>query len=99
MKLDWGKKVCCPKCEAPFYSMKKTSLICPNCENKFELSELTSRKGARIARDEVIEYDEKIAISDFDRVEEEPTLELNDDNEVLSDEEAIVKEIKLTSGE
>ena len=99
MKLDWGKKVCCPKCGTPFYSMKKTSLVCPNCEHKFEISELTNRKGVRVARDEVVEYDEKIAISDFDRVEEEQTLELNDDNSNFSDEEEVVREIKLTNDE
>ena len=47
----------------------------------------------------MVEYDEKIAISDFDRVEEEQTLELNDDNSNFSDEEEVVREIKLTNDE
>ena len=70
MKLDWGKKVCCPKCSSRFYSMKKNSLVCPNCGYKFEVSELTSKKSVKVARDEVIEYDEEIAVTEFAPVDE-----------------------------
>lgn len=94
MKLEWGKKVCCPKCATPFYSMKKTSLICPNCGHKFEISELTNKKNTKIARDEMVEYDEKIAVTDFGQMDEDAAVEI-EGNEALADEQAVVREINI----
>ncbi len=95
MNLDWGKKVCCPKCSARFYSMKKVSLICPNCKYKFEISELTNRKSAKVARDEIAEYNEELVITEFTPVDEETTTAI-DENEALAEEQEIVRDIKVT---
>ncbi|MDR0640733.1 MAG: FYDLN acid domain-containing protein [Holosporales bacterium] len=73
MKLEWGKKVSCPACALPFYDLRKTSLLCPNCGHSFVASDLRSKHAASITLDEV-EVDEKlndVSVLDFpDEVEE-----------------------------
>lgn len=97
MKIEWGKKVNCPACALPFYSMQKTSLVCPNCGNNFELSELFSKKGTSIAMDEVVESDEKIALSGFGFMEDDD-VDLAEENDDISDGE-VIDDIKLVDEE
>ena len=75
--------------------MKKVSLICPNCKYKFEISELTNRKSAKVARDEIAEYNEELVITEFTPVDEETTTAI-DENEALAEEQEIVRDIKVT---
>ena len=98
MKLEWGKKIHCPACALPFYSMQKTSLICPNCGNKFEISELNSKKNSYVAMDEVAESDEKIALAGFEFIDEEADVDLGDGSDNLSDDE-VIEDIKLVDEE
>jgi len=36
-KVEWGKKIVCPSCEARFYDLnRKYPLVCPNCGAKVE---------------------------------------------------------------
>ncbi|MDR1391016.1 MAG: FYDLN acid domain-containing protein [Holosporales bacterium] len=94
MKLEWGKKIYCPACALPFYNMQKTSLVCPNCGNKFDILDLVSKKGDNVAMDEVIDLDEKIALSTFG-FEEEGDADFIDEGEKLSEKEEIIDDIQL----
>ena len=98
MKLEWGKKIHCPACALPFYSMQKTSLTCPNCGNKFEISELNNKKASGIAMDEAAEADEKIALAGFEFMDEDADLDISDDADNLSDDE-VMEDIKLVDEE
>lgn len=98
MKLEWGKKVYCPACTMPFYSMQKVSLICPNCGSKFELTDLVAKKGANIAMDEVVDTDDRIALPGFEFMDEHPDVGLGEDTDDLSSDE-VMDDIKLVDGE
>ncbi|MBQ3945225.1 MAG: FYDLN acid domain-containing protein [Alphaproteobacteria bacterium] len=98
MKLEWGKKVSCPACALPFYSMQKASLVCPNCGNKFELSELTNRKRAKIAMDETPEYDKNPVFSGFDEIPEEIEQNMNEEDEDIAATE-VIKDMKFVDGD
>ncbi len=98
MKLEWGKKVYCPSCALPFYSMQKTSLVCPNCGNKFDISELHTKKTSNVAMDEITDTDEKIALSGFEFMEEEADVDVGDDSNELTDDE-VMEDIKLVDEE
>ena len=43
MKIEWGKKVCCPACSLAFYDMGKHSLVCPYCQYAFDADALLSK--------------------------------------------------------
>ncbi|MDR0630901.1 MAG: FYDLN acid domain-containing protein [Holosporales bacterium] len=84
MKLEWGKKIHCPACMLPFYSLQRTSLLCPNCGNScgnsFLNSELNLRKvKAAVANgnEEDSTQDELEHHEDFDLVEA-PSTEASD---------------------
>lgn len=97
MKLEWGKKVYCPSCSVPFYSMQKSALTCPNCDNKFNVSDLTNKKAPSVVMDEAEEADERIALSGFEFLEDEST-DLVDDSDELADEE-VIEDIKMVDEE
>ncbi|MDR1333384.1 MAG: FYDLN acid domain-containing protein [Holosporales bacterium] len=83
MKLEWGRKVCCPSCTIPFYDLQRTSLVCPNCGSAFESSDLWAKKGLKLLAADVEEdvIDEELAISDFGFSEEETEdVELSEDS-------------------
>ncbi len=98
MKLEWGKKVYCPSCALPFYNMQKTSLECPNCGNKFDLSELNIKKGSHVAMDEVADMDDKIALSNFGFPDNDSDVDLVDEADDLSDKD-VIDDIKLVDEE
>jgi uncharacterized protein (TIGR02300 family) len=80
MKLEWGKKVCCPSCSSPFYDLRKTALLCPNCGNSFSISEVRTRRHRSIAIDDVGVDDEKIDVmSGFDGCESEDEADIIED--------------------
>lgn len=97
MKLEWGKKVNCLACAMPFYSMQKTSLVCPYCGNKFDISELSAKKMAGQPLDIEEDIDDKAAFSNFGLSEEVDDIELDDDSD-LSDKE-VIDDIKLVDEE
>ena len=39
-KESWGTKRTCPKCETRFYDLNKNPLLCPNCNNSFDLDSI-----------------------------------------------------------
>lgn len=98
MKLEWGKKIACPACVLPFYDLRKTSLVCPNCGNSFEASEIKYKKISTVAMDEV-DLDDKIAaIPGFEFSDEVDPAELTDNSSELGDDSDI-DDIKLTKVE
>lgn len=101
MKIEWGKKICCPACALPFYSMQKTSLECPSCGNKFDISSLSSKKSSIASMDEVVENDEQIVLEKFDLEENFDVDTENDtstdDDELLDDED--VSKVVLVDGD
>jgi uncharacterized protein (TIGR02300 family) len=81
MKLEWGKKVCCPSCSSPFYDLRKTALLCPSCGHSFSASDLNSRRSRHITIDDVGTDDEKIDVLSgfgFDACD-------NDDVDIIDD--------------
>ena len=97
MKLEWGKKVNCPACALPFYSMQKSALTCPNCGNKFDISELNTKKLNTVSLDLEADFDDKIPLSDFvfddstDEIGLHETADL-EDKEVLDDMKLVDKD-------
>ena len=84
MKAEWGKKVNCTACAMPFYSIKKTSLVCPYCGHKFEISEVSKKRYSKIAMDEICEDDEKISLSRFNEDEEAEEINTSNDDEATA---------------
>ena len=93
MKAEWGKKVNCTACAMPFYSMKKTSLVCPYCGHKFEISDVTKKRNTKIAIDEIIEDDDKISLSRFNEDDEVEEINTSDDDETSAKE--VIGDMKL----
>ncbi|MDR1234259.1 MAG: FYDLN acid domain-containing protein [Holosporales bacterium] len=82
MKLEWGKKVSCPVCALPFYDLRKSSLLCPNCGHSFIAADLRSKMANSVVMDTV---DEKLSdVSAFDFTDE--VVEGSD----ISDESVII---------
>lgn len=98
MKREWGKKISCPACALSFYSMQKTSLVCPNCGNKFEIAELISRKRTKVAMDETSVYDENPIFSGFDEFPEELEQNMNESDDDISTTE-VIKDMKSVDGD
>jgi len=96
MKLEWGKKVNCLACAMPFYSMQKTTLVCPNCGHKFDISELNTKKITSIPLD-IEDLDEKVALSSFGFSDNADDIDLSDDSD-LADKE-VIEDIKLIDDE
>ena len=97
MKLEWGKKVNCLACAMPFYSMQKTTLVCPYCGHKFDISELNSKKLSVIPLDIDDEIDDKVALSGFGFEDSADDIDLTDDSD-LADKE-VIEDIKLIDNE
>lgn len=97
MKLEWGKKVNCPACALSFYSMQKTSLVCPHCGNKFDISELTSRKRTKIAMDETSDYDDNPVLSGFEDLSEETESSIEEDDDISASD--VIKDMKFVDGD
>lgn len=96
MKLEWGKKVNCLACSMPFYSMQKTTLVCPNCGHKFDISELNTKKMTSIPLD-IEDLDEKVVLSSFGFSDNADDIDLSDDSD-LADKE-VIEDIKLIDDE
>lgn len=96
MKLEWGKKVNCLACAMPFYSMQKTTLVCPNCGYKFDISELNTKKMTSTPLD-IEDLDEKIALSSFDFSDNADDIDLSEESD-LADKE-VIEDIKLIDDE
>ncbi|MDR2458772.1 MAG: FYDLN acid domain-containing protein [Holosporales bacterium] len=101
MKLEWGKKICCPACSLPFYDMQRVSVVCPNCGKTFEVVELFTKKSTRPAVEtDVIDIeDDELVISDFafEEDESENTTLSEDSNELLVKTE--INDMKLVDEE
>jgi hypothetical protein len=96
MKLEWGKKVYCPACSLPFYDMRRSVLLCPNCGNSFSGSELYLKKSREVVIDDVSAEDDKISeipnfgfdacAGDIDLVDDTTTVdELNEIKKIDTD--------------
>lgn len=95
MKLEWGKKVNCPACALPFYTMQKTELECPSCGHEFNISELNTKK--LNASPIEPESDEKIALSSFEFEDNSEDIDLSEESD-LADKE-VIEDIKLMDDE
>ncbi|MDR0942095.1 MAG: FYDLN acid domain-containing protein [Holosporales bacterium] len=83
MKLEWGRKICCPACSTHFYDLQKMSLVCPSCGNTFERSDLFAKKNSQAIIDETIDVDDDKGIADFG-FEEDTAEELSVNSDELS---------------
>ena len=71
MKLEWGKKISCPKCATNFFDMMKKSLTCPNCNASFENTEVRHKNAIHPQSIDDIDLDDKIVdISGFDLLDD-----------------------------
>ena len=90
MKLEYGKKIACPACALPFYDMQKSSLVCPNCNYSFDISEIKYKKVNNTAMDELDLDDKVVDIPGFEFnddvvVSADNVVDLGDDDDALED--------------
>ena len=98
MKLEWGRKIACPACAIPFYDMRKTSLVCPSCGNKFESSDIRYKKANSVVMDEIDLDDKVVDIPGFEFDTDVDAAALSDESTDLTDD-SDVDGIKITSVE
>jgi uncharacterized protein (TIGR02300 family) len=85
MKLEWGKKICCPACSLPFFDLQRTDILCPYCGSAFASSDLQSKKIVAEVLDDIALDDKLTEITGFDFPDESDSeIDLSDDAEILS---------------
>ena len=104
VKMEWGIKRTCQGCQARFYDLRKSPIICPKCDTTFEIQTSTRGRKAKIAEaeklipretkeendDTVIDLDEDID-EDIDDSSDDDLIE--DDSEI---DEDVIKPSKLS---
>lgn len=87
-KAEWGVKRTCQSCTACFYDLNKSPIVCPKCNNAYELIvQGRNRKG----RQTLIEDDKDAIIEDLDLEGDE--LDNDDDDSTLIDDDDIDSKI------
>ena len=87
-KPEWGKKRICLACNAKYYDLNKSPIICPSCGIEFDPDiYLKSRKGKNGSTKVVSEDNQGISedISNIDNIE------ANTDEEVVIDEDPLLE--------
>ena len=95
MKLTYGKKIACPACALPFYDLQRTYLVCPNCGNSFDASEIKHKKASNIIMDEIDLDDKIVDIPGFEFNDEVDSTGLSEHVSDLSDETEAFEDIKI----
>jgi len=108
-KPEWGVKRACPSCSARFYDLKRTPIVCPECDAPFETptkdkaaslkADLERAKSAEAAQSENLVDDDDTG-DQADSNEDDALLD-DDDKDggnagpVLSDEESDDEPVKF----
>jgi uncharacterized protein (TIGR02300 family) len=48
-KPEWGTKRTCQKCEARFYDLKRTPIVCPKCGHSHDVEDFIKTRRSRSA--------------------------------------------------
>lgn len=91
VKLEWGSKRTCGGCEARFYDLRRSPIVCPKCGSVLELQAAgRGKRGRAAAKGAVLEDDialiEDIAIDDAFNVDLEEDEALIEDEDILDDD-------------
>ncbi len=95
-KAEWGLKRTCQSCNAKFYDMNRTPILCPKCGTAFDPEALLKARRSKIAGikptpdDEVEAEDADVGVDADDKAEDEEgvmedTSELGGDTEDVDD--------------
>jgi uncharacterized protein (TIGR02300 family) len=99
MKLEWGRKICCPACSLPFYDMQRSSVVCPSCGRAFEALELFTRgPNQQVVDRNAVDVDVLVTTDfRFEEDESENSALAEDPNELLV--KAEIDDMKLVDEE
>jgi uncharacterized protein (TIGR02300 family) len=97
VKLEWGTKRMCQSCTARFYDLGRSPIVCPKCNETFEIQSLSRSRKSRAAAAE-----EKLAaVLPLDALEEADIAlpedidpELAGDDDLLADAEDLAEDLE-----
>jgi uncharacterized protein (TIGR02300 family) len=100
-KAEWGLKRTCLSCNAKFYDMNRSPILCPKCGAAFDPEALAKARRTRVvappARAAAAEAeDEEVAVEADEKEEEEGVME---DTSELGEDSDDVEEVVDGSGE
>ena len=83
-KPEWGVKRICSSCGTKYYDFNNSPIICPSCKTEFDPDVyLKSRKGKS--------FSPKVVAENNDDVQNLADIEVEDDEEVVSDDDPILE--------
>lgn len=85
VKLEWGTKRLCQSCNARFYDICRTPIICPKCGETFEVQSLSRSRKSRAA---IVE--EKLVAVPLEGLEEADIALPDDIDSVLTTEDDLL---------
>ena len=109
-KPEWGVKRACPSCSARFYDLKRTPIVCPECDAPFETpakdkaaslkADLARAQSAEAARSkEVIDdgdsADQTDDNQDDDQIDDDDDKDGGSTGPALSDEDSDDRPVKF----
>ncbi len=97
-KPEWGTKRTCQKCEARFYDLKRTPIVCPKCGHSHDAEDFIKTRRSRSAPkaapvkkpiEKIAPVVEEVAddAGDDALIEDAEELEDDDDIEVVEEED------------
>ena len=83
-KPEWGVKRICSACGTKYYDFNKSPIICPSCNMEFDPDVyLKSRKGKSLSP--------KVVVDNNDDISNLVDIEVENDEEVVSDDDPILE--------
>ena len=83
-KPEWGVKRICPACGTKYYDFNNSLIICPSCNMEFDPEiYLKSRKGKNLSP--------KLVADNNDNISNLDDIEVENDEEVVSDDDPILE--------
>ena len=83
-KPEWGVKRICPACGTKYYDFNNSPIICPSCNMEFDPDiYLKSRKGKNLSP--------KLVADNNDNISNLDDIEVENDEEVVSDDDPILE--------
>jgi uncharacterized protein (TIGR02300 family) len=83
-KPEWGVKRICSACGTKYYDLNNSPIICPSCNTEFDPDVyLKSRKGKRLSP--------KVVVDNNDDISNLDDMEVETDEEVVSDDDPILE--------
>ena len=87
-KPEWGKKRICSSCNAKYYDLNKSPIICPSCGAEFDPNDyLRSKKGKSIPLKASVKDDSDLT----ENIENIDDIEVDVDAEVVSDDDPLLE--------